>query len=125
MTQSPGVEVRLWTTASSPLPSAGRRQGREMGRELITINIAYFKSILNEEEVKNQPLGFPRSKALGSVRVDTEQRIWPRLKGQGLAPTKYQIFPLRRAGIFSMMSVAIKDFSPISWAPSSPAIPWR
>ncbi len=40
-------------------------------------------------------------------------------------PQGNQIHLWRRAGIFLMRSVAIRDFSPISRATSSPANPWR
>ena len=121
-------------------------------------------SILNEEEVKNQPFGVRLSRSLGltstrAARMSSSAssslpKGSPKSRAEGFRGdaalrstqgrepcrrkqtfclyyrkefegSKYQIFPLRRVGIFSMMSVAIKDFSPISWAPSSPAIPWR
>jgi hypothetical protein len=39
---------------------------------------------------KNQPFDFPRSKAQGLLRVDTERRFRPHPKGRCLAPSKYQ-----------------------------------
>jgi len=40
--------------------------------------------------IMNQPFDFPRSKARGLLRVDTERRFLPRPEGRGLAPSKYQ-----------------------------------
>ena len=46
-------------------------------------------------ERENQPFDYPRSKARGLLRVDTERRFLPRPKGWGLALSKYQVIELK------------------------------
>jgi hypothetical protein len=44
-------------------------------------------------EGQNQPFDYPRSKARGLLRVDTERRFILRPEGRGLVPSKYQENP--------------------------------
>ena len=47
-------------------------------------------------ELASQPFDYPRSKARGLLRVDTERRFLPRLEGRGLGPSKYQFLQIQR-----------------------------